>query len=250
MATIGYIVSFEANQTGKSSSGKDYTYGMLTWITNEGNERKDRLFDFGDTQKDYNLLKKIEPTSKISAELKQNGKFMNLVGGTVKYLNKGTGTIPVEKKEKPKSNWGGKKPFDNTEKEKRVTFVWAIHNTTEYARLVKERNETDVPLDAIVKIRKRLLLEAYKFKTPEIGRSFIGVAISLYQEEQLKDLNAVIERAGSLHEEYVTVAKEIVTKKEEDDSVPVPEEENNAEPTPEENNNPLIEGENFDDLPF
>lgn len=249
MTTVGYIVKFETNLEGFSKKkGKTYKYGMLTWITLEGDERKDMIFPSGDTEKDYNLLKEVKVTSKISVELEQgDGKFLKLVPGTVKYLKKGDDTIPVKKKEKPANNYQ-KKPFDNTEKEKRVTFVWAIHNASEMSKLVFERSSKEISIENIAKVRKRLLMEAYKFKTPEIGRSFIGVAISLYKEESLDDLNAVINRAHALYDEYVVVSKDLVSTKAEE---PVPEEA--AEPIPEEeqNNNSNISPEgDGDDLPF
>lgn len=251
MSTIGYIDKFEQDLKGTGKSGKPYTYGMLTWITNEGDERKDRIFSFGDSEKDYNLLRKLKQSDKIAAELKQNDKFFNLVAGTVKYLQKGDGTIPVQKKEKPKSGFGGKKPYDNIEKEKRVSFVWSIHNATEYASLVNKRTGKEVPLEAIKKIRKRLLLECYKFKSPEIGRSFIGVAINLYEEESIEDLNGVIAMAQSLLQEYEAIAKDLVPMKVEDNSEPVPEgESQNDEPQPEGNNDVPPAEENYDDLPF
>ena len=63
---IGYLESFVPDQKDISkSSGKEYTFGMLTWITEEGHERKDKFFPFGDTQNDYEALKSITRTSKI-----------------------------------------------------------------------------------------------------------------------------------------------------------------------------------------
>lgn len=113
--------------------------------------------------------------------------------------------------------------YDNHEKQKQITFVWSIHNATEYVRLVEERTGSKVDRDKFEKLRLKLFSDAYTFPTAEIGRSFISATIPLYKDEELKDINAVIERARELHREYAAMSYN--GSKEEHHKEPVKEQE-------------------------
>ena len=248
---IGYLESFVPDQKDISkSSGIEYTFGVLTWITEEGYERKDKFVPFGDTQNDYEALKSITRTSKISIDFKKDGKYDKLIGGTLKWLKKGTGVIPVEKKEKPTS--GFKKPFDNTEKEKRLSFIWAYHNALEYTEYYQERKKEPSTANQLLALRKRLLKEVYDFKSPDIGRSFIGLAIILYKKENLDDLNAVIKRAKELYEEYKEIAPSLNSNNTGSTPIKPIEPEEDDDETQNNNKNAVnnTTSENDEDLPF
>ena len=106
--------------------------------------------------------------------------------------------------------------YDNPEEQKQLTFVWAIHNATEYVRMVEERMEKKLDRDKFEKLKIKFFMEAYSFPSPKIGRSFISAAIPLYKDEELKNIDAVIERARAFHREYVTISQDIKTPEREE----------------------------------
>ena len=233
---IAYVISTKIETATKKSGNGTYEYLSLELITEAGAKKTEKIFGFADSEKDFNLLRTCRKSDKIQIDYKKEGNYFNYVKGSIKFLEAGNGTIPVS--EKPKGSYSQKGSYNDPEEQKQLTFVWAIHNATEYIRMAEERMEKKLDRDKFEKLKIKLFMEAYSFPSPKIGRSFISAAIPLYKDEELKNIDAVIERARAFHREYVTISQDIKTP-EREEAPTQNQSQPNYEPIPEQTDEEL-----------
>lgn len=145
---------------------------------------------------------KSEPSWKIGDEYTYEksvtGNYTNFKG--MKKVEQGGGY-----------SGGGNSKANDPEYQRQQTFIWAIHNTNEYLKMVIEREyelaedkRTAFNKDVFLGLRNKLFTAAYEFPTPQEGRSFISAVIGIYPHKfmGLAKISEVIALAKEYYEEF------------------------------------------------